>query len=189
MIFVLFFISLVQVLPGQAATTTSDIKPWPQTTIPYIIETDVPKKVQEDVRRALSRINSLRIVKLTPAKNQSLPSILFTYKKHACSSSYGWRDETSTMIRVSADCTYGTILHEILHALGMVHEQLNPLRYFSINMDRVWTSNEDQFDDKNTIALTTHDPHSIMHYNSWGFSICDSLSDPKWKVFFPMHLV
>lgn len=85
------------------------------------------------------------------------------------------------MVKVSGECTYGNILHELFHSLGMAHEQLNPLRTFSINLDHVSTGIEEQFEDAQAIALTAHDPDSIMHYPSLGFSICDSSIDPKWS--------
>lgn len=165
-----------------AATTNSDIRPWPGGVIPYILETEVPSFLAQDIEKAIARINALQIVKLTdqPPSDPDASSVVFTYQKGICSSSFGWRDGTSTLVKVSEDCTYGKILHEIFHALGMVHEQLNPLKSFAINFDHITSSWEDQYTDEKAVALTEHDVHSIMHYHSFENSICSSQSDPKW---------
>lgn len=181
--FIFIFTTLILSHTALAATTSENIKPWPSTTIPYIIENDIPTKIQRDIRKAIERINSLQIVKLQDKSKIKFDSasIVFTYKKRACASSLGWSDGPSSLVKVSEDCKYGNILHEILHSLGMAHEQLNPLRTFSINFDNISTGIEEQFEETHAIALTAHDPDSIMHYNSLGFTVCDDVADPKWS--------
>jgi hypothetical protein len=65
--------------------------------------------------------------------------------------------------------------------LGLVHEQLNPRKLFPVNFDVLATAWADQYVVENAVALTEHDPYSIMHYHSKDNSICTRLNDPKWK--------
>ena len=62
---------------------------------------------------------------------------------------------------------------------GMVHEQLNPRRPFEIRIDRVQTIIEGEYVRENTIALTAHDSHSILHHGSFWNSICLNKDDRK----------
>lgn len=174
-------IILASHLQALAATTGSDIQIWPRGEIPYEIEDNVPSHLKNTIQKAIDRINSLKIVKFAD-RFDSEPETLtvFTYKKGVCSSSLGWKQGTTSLIKVSEECTYGKVLHEIFHALGFLHEHANPLAPFTLNLNRLGTAWEDQYTYKSALALTAHDPHSIMHYHSFENSICSFLTDPKW---------
>ena len=167
-----------------AATTSTEIKPWPAKIIPYSFE-KVPKDAQEVIQKAINRINLLGIVSFSQreaTEETNFTSVIFVSKDSACESAgFGWGGESSRIVRVSSVCTYGNILHELLHTLGMVHEQLNPSMKFPIQLDRVAVDWEDQYIGKNAVALTEHDVHSIMHYHSFVNSICSRSNSSKWK--------
>ena len=71
----------------------------------------------------------------------------------------------------------GTILHEILHALGMWHEQSRPDRdnYVCIKLDNVREGFEHNFWTSNPVEIDYHgegyDYNSIMHYGLPDFRI------------------
>ncbi|WP_413580731.1 M12 family metallopeptidase [Bdellovibrio sp. HCB288] len=183
------FVFLAVASMAGAATTASNIKPWPRAEMGYYIEPEFPAELRERIHAAVAQINAVHIVTLTEINDQQLPAwgrefSSFTYKanKSVCSSGYGWEYEQNNMIRISDDCTTGTIVHEILHALGFMHEQVNPHRTMDLILDRIQGYIEDQSSNANAVALTEYDPDSIMHYSSFATSICNYLEDSKWEM-------
>ena len=70
--------------------------------------------------------------------------------------------------------TLGTIVHEICHSLGMLHEQCRPDRdkYIDINYQNIISGKEYNFNkiNHNYFMLGSFDFESIMCYNSYSFS-------------------
>ena len=62
----------------------------------------------------------------------------------------------------------GTILHEILHALGVYHEHTRPDRdsFVTINYNNIQSGYESNFDKKvgTNVYNTPYDYGSVMHY-------------------------
>ena len=157
------------------ATTRSDISPWPNAVMPYIFDESLNDEDQKRIQKAIDEINSLKIVQLidgTLPNFENSEKTLFIWHEYKCSSGYGWRKGPNNLLRVSSDCSHGTILHEILHALGIDHEQMNPEATFSFFPVRARSDWHDQFINEKAVSLTEHDPESIMHYHSWDTSIC-----------------
>lgn len=186
--FVVLFMLVVCSL-ADAATTASNIHPWPRAEMGFYIESNFPAELRERIHAAVDQINAVHIVTLTEINDQQIETwarefSVFTYKanKSICSSGFGWEDGPNNMIKISDDCSTGTIVHELLHALGMVHEQINPRRTMDLILDRIQTYIDDQSQNVNAIALTEYDPESIMHYGSFVTSICHYLKDPKWDM-------
>jgi hypothetical protein len=71
----------------------------------------------------------------------------------------------------------GLIAHELMHALGLHHEQKRPDRdsYIVINWGNIDPAYHSQFDiAANSIAHGPYDFESIMHYDDCAFNICAS---------------
>ena len=71
----------------------------------------------------------------------------------------------------------GLIAHELMHALGLRHEQKRPDRdnYIVINYGNIDPTYHSQFDiDPNAVAHGPYDFESIMHYDDCAFSNCAS---------------
>lgn len=98
-------------------------------------------------------------------KNTST-SLLITASE-SCRSTVGFGE--TNKIELTPDCGFGTVLHELLHALGFVHEQNHPNRsaYITVSLNEShyesdWAS---QWVDVYSDALSTpFDPCSIMMY-------------------------
>ena len=71
------------------------------------------------------------------------------------------------------DWTSTTVIHEIGHALGLLHEQSRYDRddYVSIDFDHVTPGQEHNFRKAETQNYTAYDFRSIMHYGSRAFSV------------------
>lgn len=185
----LVFTLLFNILNGDhalAATTAKDILPWPDATMHIVIENDMPSGLRAKIRKAVARINDLKIVNIIEVSDKESNELdrnfsIFSFKKGTiCSSGFGWRDGPNNLIKISSSCSYGSILHEILHALGFVHEQVHPNKSIKVIIDRIESDSEDQHQNEAALALTDYDGGSIMHYSSYADSICNSLNDPKW---------
>jgi hypothetical protein len=71
----------------------------------------------------------------------------------------------------------GLVAHELMHALGLRHEQKRPDRdnYIVINYGNINPTYHSQFDiDPNAIAHGPYDFESIMHYDDCAFNVCAS---------------
>jgi len=166
------------------------MRAWPNSTMFYIVESGFPEKLEKKIRDAIETINNLNIVKLVEVIGDDYAEVgqsVFIYKNRGCSSHIGWnQDDTEEsgggLIRISQDCSTGVIIHEILHALGFIHEQVNPSSNLIFNYSRI-AYNEDQFINKDAVALTTYDSKSIMHYSSNDFSICNYPDNYAWVDF------
>ncbi|KAB7494434.1 Zinc metalloproteinase nas-13 [Armadillidium nasatum] len=72
--------------------------------------------------------------------------------------------------------SFGSVLHELYHALGFFHEQSRPDRdkYVTINHNNIQSGKEHNFEKYNTDFVTTfgvnYDYSSVMHYHSTAFS-------------------
>lgn len=82
-------------------------------------------------------------------------------------------------INLSSKCiNESTVLHELLHSLGFIHEHTRSDRdsYINIIYDNVTAGNAAEFDIKNNVVSdniimhTDYDYDSIMHYHPYGFS-------------------
>lgn len=90
---------------------------------------------------------------------------------------YSYIGKTGGAQDVSLDsgCVWkGTVTHELMHALGFLHEQNRPDRdqYVSINLANVRSGLEDQFEKypNGQLYNTPYDYGSIMHYDEFSFS-------------------
>eukprot|EP01060_Flectonema_neradi_P032507 TRINITY_DN5181_c0_g1_i2.p1 TRINITY_DN5181_c0_g1~~TRINITY_DN5181_c0_g1_i2.p1 ORF type:complete len:419 (+),score=77.67 TRINITY_DN5181_c0_g1_i2:1068-2324(+) len=88
-----------------------------------------------------------------------------------CSSPVG-RSSSTNHIRVSDACGFGAFVHEILHSLGVLHEQSRQDRdnYVTIHYENIVDGKEANFDKRSKEDIGTYDYGSLMHYGSKYFS-------------------
>jgi hypothetical protein len=177
------------------AITAREISPWPSKTIPYDFDYDLPADVQKNIQEAIKTLNAHDVVNLVKAKPPSpsapfVPVIIFASSRSQCKSlGFGYSPDNPIMVRISASCKKGNILHEILHVLGFLHEHSSPSQGApKVLWAKIATGMEDQYDyllnsdgAYHAQALTPYDAGSIMHYSSDSSTICDDPTDPKWN--------
>ncbi len=80
-------------------------------------------------------------------------------------------------IGLSQYCGFGSIIHEIGHAIGLEHEQTRYDRdnYVDINFSNIEYSKIHNFNKKSTSNLGDYDFNSIMHYGRWSFAVDDDV--------------
>lgn len=97
---------------------------WDRAEIPYLINPELPDPKR--VERALDYLRQNTPLRFVPYLRQR-DAIVFEPGAENCLSGLGRRGGLQP-IRLSSGCQSQEILHEILHALGFVHEQSRPDR-------------------------------------------------------------
>ncbi len=113
---------------------------WDKPEIPFALNDDVPKP--EEVRRALRHIEKKKTgLKFVPYETQA-DALIFQGGAEHCESTLG-RLGGLQPIRLSKGCGWSEIVHEVLHALGFIHEQSRSDRDPFVQV--VWPNIEEKY--------------------------------------------
>jgi hypothetical protein len=130
--------------PEEGFHEPEPIRLWDEREIPYGIATTLPNPGRvEDAIQYLTKNTNLVFVPLT---DQTKDAIVFEPGSAHCLSALG-KTGGRQPIRLASDCGRTEILHEILHALGFLHEHSRPDRdqYVEVVWDNVDEKFRDQF--------------------------------------------
>jgi hypothetical protein len=161
---------------GRGGTVTSDRNKRWSGAIPYFLSVDLPQgsidKVHE-AERILESQTNLRLTELTAAPTSG-DYIQFNVSTDGICASFGLGKMGGMQIIV-IDPRYrvGSFIHEILHAVGFLHEQNRTGRdtYITVHFDNIKDDWKDQYRRATRQEITTlsgYDYESIMHYGSMG---------------------
>ena len=149
---------------------------WPNGVVPYSISDKLSISAEENVRAAIAAWNStgaVTIVERTQATASAYPHYIDFVKADQCASWVGFQNDGPQSIYTGDNCSEGSMIHEIGHAMGLLHEHTRPdrdsfvkINWNSINPDK--THNFDVLAD--AIPLGDYDYSSIMHYGAHFFS-------------------
>ena len=146
---------------------------WPNGVVPYAINSNLTTP-----RPNYTTLINNAIAQLEASTN--IDMVLRTTETDyidfvggsGCSSAIGRQGGKQVITLTTASgfvCPVGTIMHEILHALGVSHEQSRPDRdkYITVLTQNIQTGKAHNFNKKtSTRNLGPYDYGSIMHYNS-----------------------
>lgn len=123
---------------------------WPNGTVPFTFHPDFSVPEQLIVVQAMTVFATQTCVRFIPKTDEHVEHIQFV-KGDGCGSSIGYRHGQRTPLNVTYSdyclTIRGVIQHEMLHVLGLLHEQSRPDRdnYITIIWDNIplsmWTSN------------------------------------------------
>lgn len=146
---------------------------WPSSTIPYHIQPNVSHP--ERVLQALAYLSEKTILEFIPVENERQDAIVFEHIDKHCLSYVG-RISGTQPIFISPGCKTEHIVHEVLHAIGFLHEHSRPDRdnYIQIHWSHIQGEYHSQFEIMPDILIKEwlkfpYDVHSIMHYESQVF--------------------
>ncbi|CAM1358782.1 M12 family metallopeptidase [Tenacibaculum xiamenense] len=147
---------------------------WPENTVYYKIDEDLPEssRVTEAIDHWKEKTNLVFKEKQTSTKNY----IYFT-KGSGCSSALGMRGGMQT-IKLGSSCTTGNVIHEIGHAVGLLHEQSkvdrdDDIAIWKNNIKEGYEHNFETYDERGYEGedyTEGVDFGSIMMYSSYAFS-------------------
>jgi len=146
---------------------------WPNATMPYVIDPDVPNP--QRILDGIAHWNNRTPFKIVPrtAESNYVRFSRSTTLDAACSSYLGMVGGSQAIATTDA-CNASSVIHELGHAWGLEHEQVRADRNGNVtvlyqNMDKRFINN---FDQPLTTSKDTgyYDFDSIMHYGATGFT-------------------
>jgi astacin len=140
---------------------------WPNKTMPYEINPNLPN--QSRVQQAMELITSKTGFRFVRRTNEA-DYVHFQWHQSSANSMLGKRGGKQ-IINLADWATVGTTVHEILHAMGVYHEQGRPdrdnyIRIHWANLADGWASQYAK--PVGALPISTYDYCSIMHYNPAG---------------------
>ena len=155
---------------ARALGIKGDYYRWANSVVPYTIAAGHPRV--ELIKKAIEHINAKTNICVVPRTNEA-DYIEFVNNDNGCWSYVG-RIGGKQLVNVSVNCPFGSVVHEICHAIGMWHEHTRPDRdkFIRINWDNINQQNQHNYKLRDAdLALGDYDYESIMHYGPYGFSI------------------
>ncbi|XP_055345006.1 uncharacterized protein LOC129592880 isoform X2 [Paramacrobiotus metropolitanus] len=151
---------------------------WPNKVIPYAFYEKIPRKVMMTVMDAMADMEMKTCIRFTPWTFED--SYLKISPGRACASDVGY-SKGEHILSVNPGCLddLGAIQHEIMHALGIIHEQSRPDRdqyvfvnFANIQPDRASQAQFYTFSNPMVIDLgVPYDYLSVMHYPMNAFAV------------------
>ena len=162
-------------LSKQSAASTGIITAngmvWPGGVIPYTITiTDAGKlKIISDAMKHWEANTSIRFIKKAASHTNH---VRFVDHTSSCSSPVGMQGGGVQELNMANDCSFGNIIHEIGHLVGLHHEHSRSDRddYIVIHEKNTIPGVEKNFDPwdagTGTTSASAYDYNSLMHYGS-----------------------
>jgi len=155
---------------------------WPNALIPYKIETsDYNSTELERIAGAFAEYREKTCISFVERTLE--PNYIYIRKTGGGCSSYVGRQGGRQQISLDSSCfrTFGTPIHELMHASGFYHEQSRTDRddWIIINWDNIQPGKENNFNSYDETVIQTlgtqYDYGSVMHYSAYGFAIDSSI--------------
>ncbi|KAL9979998.1 hypothetical protein ACROYT_G008528 [Oculina patagonica] len=151
---------------------------WQNKVIPYKFDPSLPVDYQTGVLQAIAEYHKHTCLTFVERTNE--PNWLLFVHRDGCWSSVGkkyWRVNYGQEVSLGSGCNHkGTIMHEIMHAIGFWHEQSRPDRnqYVEVLWENIMDGEAHNFNKYDRGRIDTlqvpYDYDSIMHYGTDGFS-------------------
>jgi astacin len=145
---------------------------WPGATVPYEFDGNVSAANQAAMRAAMDIVESVCAVRFHP-KEWWEPFWIHVQNSTGNSSPVGRQPWPFNNVNIiSWDSPY-IIVHELMHTLGIFHEQSHPIRdiFVRINTQNIESGKESNFDRHDEASFYGgYDFDSVMHYGQFAFS-------------------
>lgn len=153
-------------------------KVWVTRVIPYEYDSSLPDAFKSTIQEAIAEYENKTCLTFKPRTGEDL-FVKFVHEK-GCWSSVGrqfWMTGVGQKLSLGKGCNHkGTIMHELMHAIGFWHEQSRPDRnlYVEVLWENIITEEEHNFNKYShsdiDLLKIPYDFDSIMHYGRKSFS-------------------
>lgn len=150
---------------------------WKDGKIPYYLSGDFTQSDITDIENAMHQWENVCGVKFYKVSPRARAYNIKRIKENSWSSSIGENNAVCYMDFGEGESPLPHIIHELGHALGLLHEHQRPDRdlYVKIHFDRIIPSFIQNFEVQNNPLIDEskykYDYNSIMHYPAISFSI------------------
>lgn len=148
---------------------------WQDGVVPYYIDPRLPEESRINIATAVQSWNAagITLLALSAGDIDEYHDYLHFEPAYGCASFVGKQGGRQS-IWVAYNCTAGSLMHEIGHALGLEHEHTRSDRnqYITIKQENIKEGKESNFAISNS-RMADHDEYdfaSIMHYGTSFFS-------------------
>lgn len=143
---------------------------WKNGVVPYTIPANFPRRAR--ILGAMSAIEDKAGIKFVQRSGQA---DFITFRRSTGCASYVGRQGGRQIIYLADACSRGNTIHELLHALGVYHEQSRPNRDDHVrirwaNIRDGHAHNFQKVSASKSRAYSGYNVPSIMHYSSYAFS-------------------
>ncbi|CAJ1399196.1 unnamed protein product [Effrenium voratum] len=162
-------------------------QPWTNAEVKYCFDQYIAESARQAAECAMGRIRSnvpgiafIDVGYTGQGRCASVPAVFIQSSDNGCwanigmsASLFGFGSNQKLNLQTPGCNDCGTATHEILHALGMAHEQSRPDRdtYISVLWNNIKPGMEDQFTKNSKADISRpYDIMSIMHYGSMSFT-------------------
>jgi len=153
---------------------------WHNGVLPYVISSTYPVTVQNTFKKAMqeimdrTKVNGKACITFTPRHSEA--AYVHFVTGTGCHTPVGLINRES-QVTIGHGCErQGTVMHELLHALGFWHEQSRTDRddYVTIHFDNIQAGHEGNFNKYPSTYIDMlgqpYDYGSIMHYGAYAFA-------------------
>ncbi|XP_054710153.1 astacin-like metalloprotease toxin 5 [Uloborus diversus] len=151
-----------------------DSQRWPGGVVPYIIDSSVYyDKFLEPIKKAMAHISEKTCITFVERTHQK--DYVRIFKGSGCWSYWGRLGIGEQKLSLKDGCEpFGTVVHELMHAIGFEHEHSRSDRddYLNIHWENIPDNEKHNFKKflpHENRLLTTFDYDSIMLYGDTGY--------------------
>lgn len=155
---------------------TADQYLWPDARVPYVLSKKLSPLALERIHAAIEDYYQYTCVKFVPRLETDEDYLYFFPNKSMCYSTVG-RAGGKQKVSIGEGCERkGTVIHEMLHSIGFIHEQSRPdrdkhVRVFNENIKKKMLHNFKKYPRHIVSNLgEKYDYDSVMHYHNKAFS-------------------
>ncbi|GBN59766.1 Zinc metalloproteinase nas-15, partial [Araneus ventricosus] len=149
---------------------------WPDGVVPYILDDIYSDSEKELIRSAMDEFEKHTCVKWIERSDED--SYVEIFNDVGCYSDIGTTGSRRSLSLESPICMdKGTILHELMHALGFLHEHSRADRddYVDVVWDNIVNGMETSFEKYRPHEIDTmgldYDYRSVMHYRPYMYAV------------------